>query len=76
MEFVTWLFSLQWWIYLITFIILVIVILSSYYIKYRIQKPKNAYRELEDEANLDKEECTKVEIKKDPMEWIILQVTE
>ena len=66
-EFVTWLFSLQWWIYLITFIIVSIVILSAYYIRYRIQKQKNTCRELLGEDNLIKEEHTEVEIIKEPI---------
>lgn len=60
-EFVTWLFSLQWWIYLITFLIVVSVILGVYYIRFRIQRQKNMSRETEHEEHLEIGENTEEE---------------
>ena len=66
-EFVTWIFSLQWWIYVITFIILVIVILCVYYIRYRMQKYKNTCREAKLEENLETKKDIEAEIAEETM---------
>ena len=47
-EFVTWLFSFQWWVYLIAFIVVIFGILCAYYARYRHQKRKNFQLQLEE----------------------------
>lgn len=51
MEFITWVFSFQWWVYLIAFIVVIFVILGVYYVRYWHQKKKNFQVQLE-EKNL------------------------
>lgn len=39
-KFINWLFSFQWWIYLILGIVLILIVILSYWIKHKISKNK------------------------------------
>lgn len=66
-EFVTWLFSLQWWIYIITFLTVIIGVLCAYYIRYKIRKQKNTCRETNNKENLETKKDIEAEIYEAPM---------
>lgn len=52
-KFITWLFSFQWWVYLIMFIVIIGLVVLIYYLKYKHNKKKNLAKIVEEKKTIE-----------------------